>query len=209
MTVPEETTTGEITIGETTIDLLRHGEPVGGSRYRGQLDYKLSEKGWQQMWSAVEGRQDWQQIVTSPLCRCREFAAALGDQLAIPVQIESCFIEVGFGEWEGKTRAEIDEQLPGQLARFYENPERHRPAGAEPLGEFVTRVQQGLGRVIEQFPGQGVLLVAHAGVIRAILSAVLEIPAAHMYRIHVENAGLSRFRTNCERGFKFISHGQR
>jgi len=30
----------------TTIDLLRHGEPVGGKRYRGQIDDPLSEKGW-------------------------------------------------------------------------------------------------------------------------------------------------------------------
>ena len=43
---------------ETTIDLLRHGEPLGGGRYRGQMDDALSEKGWQQMWQAVAGRSD-------------------------------------------------------------------------------------------------------------------------------------------------------
>lgn len=193
---------------ETTIDLLRHGEPAGGNRYRGQLDDELTEKGWQQMWAVVEGRHDWQQIVTSPLCRCSDFATALGEQRGVPVHVEQRFREVGFGEWEGKTRAEIDERVPGQVARFYEDPERHRPTGAEPLGEFVTRVQQGLGEVIEHFPGQGVLLIVHAGVIRAILSAVLAIPPVSMYRIHVENAGISRFRTNRERGFKFISHGK-
>jgi len=192
---------------ETTIDLLRHGEPVGGSRYRGQIDDELSEEGWQQMWTAVEGRQDWQQIVTSPLCRCSDFAVALGQQHDVPVLVEQRFMEVGFGKWEGKSRAELEEQLPGQVARFYEDPTQHRPAGAEPLDDFMLRVQQGLDEVIECFPGQTVLLVAHAGVIRAILSSVLAIPPANMYRIHVENAGISRFSTNRERGFKFISHG--
>ena len=38
---------------QTTIDLIRHGEPVGGRKYRGQTDDPLSEKGWAQMWAAV------------------------------------------------------------------------------------------------------------------------------------------------------------
>ena len=46
----------------TVIELLRHGEPVGGSRYRGQLDDALSERGWKQMWQAVGGRPLWQQV---------------------------------------------------------------------------------------------------------------------------------------------------
>ena len=31
----------------TTIDLIRHGQPLGGDRFRGQLDDPLSEAGWQ------------------------------------------------------------------------------------------------------------------------------------------------------------------
>ena len=37
----------------TVIDLIRHGEPEGGKRYRGQIDHPLSATGWQQMWDAV------------------------------------------------------------------------------------------------------------------------------------------------------------
>ena len=37
----------------TTIDLLRHGEPVGGRMLRGATDHPLSETGWQQMTDAV------------------------------------------------------------------------------------------------------------------------------------------------------------
>ena len=61
----------------TTIDLLRHGEPIGGRRYRGHIDDPLSEYGWSEMWHAVSGETPWQQIITSPLRRCREFAEAL------------------------------------------------------------------------------------------------------------------------------------
>ena len=43
----------------TTLDLMRHGEPVGGRRYRGRTDDPLSEKGWNQMWTAVGDYRGW------------------------------------------------------------------------------------------------------------------------------------------------------
>jgi len=192
---------------ETTIDLLRHGEPVGGSRYRGQLDDVLSEKGWQQMWQAVADHNDWQQIITSPLQRCQAFADLLGEQHGLPVHGEPRFSEVGFGAWEGKTRVQVEQQFPGHLARFYLDPVNQRPAGAEPLDEFLCRVRNGFDELLSRFPGQRVLIVAHAGVIRAILSHALAIPPMAMYRIHVENAGMTRLRTDGQRSFKLLSHG--
>jgi len=192
---------------ETRIDLLRHGEPVGGGRYRGQVDDALSEKGWEQMWAAVGDTADWQQIVTSPLLRCCEFADSLGERHRLPVHREPRFREVGFGEWEGKTRAELEQITPGQVARFYQDPVNNRPAGAEPLEAFGARVQSGFVELVERFAGQSVLVVAHAGVIRAIMAHALDIPLASMYRIHVANAGISRIRTDRDRRFNLIFHG--
>jgi len=194
---------------ETRIDLLRHGEPLGGRRYRGQLDDELSELGWRQMWQAVDGRNDWQQIVTSPLKRCRAFAEALGRKAGLPVRTEPRFAEVGFGEWEGKTRVELEQLVPGQVARFYRDPVNCRPPGAEPLAEFAGRVEAGFHDLLQQFGGQSVLVVAHAGVIRAVLAHVLEIPAGSLYRINVENAGMTRLRTDRDRSFNLVFHGVR
>ena len=50
----------------TVIDLLRHGEPLGGRRYRGQRDDPLSEQGWRQMRASVGGYREWQAVVSSP-----------------------------------------------------------------------------------------------------------------------------------------------
>jgi alpha-ribazole phosphatase/probable phosphoglycerate mutase len=192
---------------ETRIDLLRHGEPVGGGRFRGQLDDALSEKGWEQMWTAVGDTADWQQIVTSPLLRCCEFADSLAERYQLPVHREPRFREVGFGEWEGKTRAELEQIMTGQVARFYRDPVNHRPIGAEPLEAFGARVQAGFVELLERFAGQSVLVVAHAGVIRVIMAHALDIPLASMYRIHVANAGISRIHTDRDRIFNLISHG--
>ncbi|MGO2393025.1 MAG: histidine phosphatase family protein, partial [Halomonas sp.] len=74
----------------TTIDLLRHGEPVGGRMLRGSTDHPLSDAGWQQVKDAVmrhtvEGHLPYDAIVTSPLMRCREFALWLGEEFDLPV----------------------------------------------------------------------------------------------------------------------------
>jgi alpha-ribazole phosphatase/probable phosphoglycerate mutase len=192
---------------ETRIDLLRHGEPVGGRRYRGRLDDELSERGWRQMWQAVQGRNDWQQIVTSPLRRCRDFAESLGELAGLPVRPEPRFAEVGFGAWEGRTRAELEQLDPGQVARFYRDPVNCRPPGAEPLAGFTVRVQAGFHDLLQRCPGESVLVVAHAGVIRAILVQVLDIPPGSMYRIQIDNAGMVRLRTDRERSFTLVFHG--
>ena len=69
---------------ETRIDLLRHGEPVGGRRYRGQVDDALSETGWTQMWNAVAEDPGWQQIESSHQQRCRDFAASMAESMVLP-----------------------------------------------------------------------------------------------------------------------------
>jgi alpha-ribazole phosphatase/probable phosphoglycerate mutase len=153
----------------TVIDLLRHGEPVGGRRYRGQRDDPLSETGWEQMRASVAGYRDWQVIVTSPLARCAAFAQELADRLDIPLHADARFMEIGFGAWEGKTPEELHAADPGCLQRFKLDPVANRPAGAEPLAMFQARVAGAWQELIERHQGRQVLLVGHAGVIRAVL----------------------------------------
>ncbi len=69
----------------TTINLICHGEPVGGPRYRDQIDDPLSDLGWLQMRAAVGVHRPWSEIVTSPLSRCAAFAQELGTRLGLPV----------------------------------------------------------------------------------------------------------------------------
>ena len=105
-----------------TLDLMRHGEPVGGRKYRGQIDDPLSEKGWAQMQAAVGDAAPWTRIVSSPLLRCRAFAEALAGRHELPLILDDRLREVGFGIWEGKSAAEIELEAPGTLARFKADP---------------------------------------------------------------------------------------
>jgi probable phosphoglycerate mutase len=49
-----------------------------------------------------------------------------------------------------------------------------------------------MGAIAADFSGQQILVVAHAGVIRAALARVLEVPEGAAYRVQVVNAGLTR-----------------
>ena len=139
----------------TTIDLLRHGKPEGGRRYRGQIDDPLSSEGWQEMWASVDGSASaWEQVISSPLIRCYAFAAALGDKLQIPVAQDQRLREVGFGAWEGHSADELRAQDPEIIARFYHDPVTNRPAGAEPLKEFRDRVSSALQDILERHRGR-------------------------------------------------------
>jgi broad specificity phosphatase PhoE len=182
---------------DTLIDFLRHGEPRGGSRFRGNgADDPLSDRGWQQMWGAVGDRAPWQQIVSSPLRRCLDFAVALSERDAVPLSVDERFREVGFGSWEGRTRAEIIAADESEYRAFYRDPLRNRPPGAEPLESFGERVAEALAALLQAHAGKHVLVVAHAGVIRAALGFVLQADPVGWYRARVDNGAFTRILAN-------------
>ena len=189
-----------------TLDLIRHGEPVGGRKYRGQIDDPLSEKGWAQMRAALGDNAPWSRIISSPLLRCRAYAEALAAQHDLPLTFEARFKEVGFGVWEGKTAAEIELAAPGTLTSFKANPISARPPGAEALEVFLARVAAGLESVLLNHPGEHILIVCHAGVIRMALAHALTIPLANAYRIDVASAGITRLRFDTARA-SLVFHG--
>lgn len=176
----------------TTIDLIRHGEPVGGRRYRGQIDDPLSDRGWQQMRAAVGQHCPWDGIVSSPLSRCAEFANELGERHELTVKLDPQFMEIGFGAWEGKSAEQIQQQTPGALEAFWQDPVVHRPEGAEPLLDFRTRIESAWTKLLHHHAGQHILVVCHAGVIRMSLQYILGMPIENVFRIKISNAGLTR-----------------
>jgi alpha-ribazole phosphatase len=172
----------------TYIDIIRHGEPVGGRRYRGySVDDALTEKGWSQMRAAVPETPRWQHIVSSPLKRCLEFSQELANDLQITYHVEDNLKEIGFGDWEGKTPEEILAQDSEALNHFYQDPVNHRPKGAEPLNTFSERVWHAYQNIIENHRNKHILVVAHAGVARAITANILKMSLDDVYsRLRIE-----------------------
>lgn len=187
---------------------MRHGEPVGGRKYRGQIDDALSDKGWAQMRAAVGDAHPWTRIVSSPLARCRAFAEELAQRHALPLAFEPRLMEVGFGVWEGRSAAEIEDTWPGALAAFKRDPLRARPEGAEPLAAFHARVAAALDELAVAHPDEHLLVIGHAGVIRMSLAWALKMPLENAYRVEVASAALTRFKLGAH-GASLIFHDGR
>ena len=189
------------------IDCLRHGDVIGGQKYRGITDDPLSDSGWHAMQAITERkkrkeRQSWQRIISSPLQRCSAFAQHYADTNNLPLQLEPAFQEYNFGDWDGLTIDEIEQKGQQNLLHaFWDNPQDNPPPNAEAITDFHARVQQGWQTLLTTAPNseeetidQRLLLMTHAGVIRALVSHVLAIPMSHHMRLIIPLASMTRFR---------------
>lgn len=180
------------------IDLLRHGETVGGARLRGRLDDPLTEEGWRQMKNAVATRGPWDAIVSSPLARCAEFARAFAAECAIPLRLDARLCELDFGAWEGRDSAEIMKTEAEALRRFWADPYRHPPPGGEPLPDFEQRVLAAWND-LRAHGTQRLLVITHGGVIRLILCRLRGLPRSELLKLDVPLASLHRVAATDER----------
>jgi len=188
------------------LDFIRHGEPEGGTMYRGSQDDPLSTIGWQQLQSsteqAIQQGSQWQEIITSPMLRCCEFAKTLHQQLDLPLSTVHNLRELCFGDLEGLTPKQAWAQHPTLLAAMWENPNAHTPPNGEPFKVFCDRVEHGITDIIQQQLSRSynhnacesphLLLVVHGGVIRAILHRLLNIPASATFQFDVPFAAITR-----------------
>ncbi len=182
-----------IDVPVTLVDLLRHGEPQGGQRFRGTLDDPLSAAGWTQL-EAATGDGMWDCIVTSPLRRCREFAQTLAQRQGLAIEVETDFREISFGRWEGLTVAQVRAEYGVALTRFWQDPVAYPPPDGEPIADFCARVEGAWHRVVERARGQRVLLIGHGGTHAMLLRAVLGMPLSHSWRLRLGYAGMARLR---------------
>ncbi|WP_413043374.1 alpha-ribazole phosphatase family protein [Pseudomonas sp. YJ42] len=172
------------------LDMLRHGETLSAAGFRGRLDDELSVAGWQQLRAAVAQGAPWQRIVSSPLRRCKGFATELAEQRGLPLELEPGLRELDFGEWEGRTAAELMVNQSDDLGRFWRDPYGFTPPGAEPLIEFETRILAAIERITERCASERVLLVTHAGVMRLLLARARGLPRERLLEVEVGHGAL-------------------
>ncbi|UZE95957.1 histidine phosphatase family protein [Alkalimarinus alittae] len=182
------------TYKETIIDLLRHGEPVGGRLLRGSQDDPLTEEGWGQMHASVGDHRPWHKVVSSPLKRCAEFASQLAEKRGMAYTEVAGFQEIGFGLWEGMSPEQIIDAYPGELEAYWRDPTQFSPPEGETLDAFIQRVSGCWRELLAESQGQHILLVCHGGVIRSIINQILEMPLNALWRIEVPYANVSRIR---------------
>ncbi len=157
------------------LDLLRHGETTLSHTLRGHLDDALTEQGWLQMQSTIQQYLDaqvhWDVIISSPLQRCQNFAAAFAKQLELPLLLNAEIKEMYFGDWEGVSTQTIYENEPELLANFWQFPTQYHAPNGESLHQFQQRVLHGFNEIyvqMQQHNWNKALIVTHGGVIKLL-----------------------------------------
>jgi len=174
---------------DLTLVLVRHGETEGESsiRYHGRNDVALSELGRAQMRAArreIElrlGDFSFDHIFATPLSRAMEGARLIAGTEADIITVEE-FTEVHFGLFEGLTKEEIAARHPIEFEKWRADP--LAPSYTYPEGEnrtaFTERVERGLATTLKMIDAarraesERVLIVAHRGVIRTIVRALID-----------------------------------
>jgi broad specificity phosphatase PhoE len=150
--------------------LIRHGETEWSrvGRHTGTTDVMLTEHGQQQADAARDELADVHPglVLCSPLRRARETATRAG---LTPDDITDDLREWDYGAWEGRTTAEIRDEVGNPTWVVWDHPV---PPGATP-GEQLPAVGARVDRVIARCApvlagGQDCVLVAHAHVLRIL-----------------------------------------
>ncbi|MET9090878.1 bifunctional RNase H/acid phosphatase [Streptomyces cyaneofuscatus] len=181
-----------------TFVLLRHGETLLTPEKRfsgsGGTDPELSATGRDQAARAAAhfaALGTVQEIVSSPLRRCRETAAAVADRLGLDVRIEDGLRETDFGAWEGLTFGEVRERYGDDLTTWLADPEAAPTGGGESFAEVAERVAAARDRLTARYAGRTVLAVTHVTPIKTLVRLALEAPAQAMFRMELSAASIS------------------
>ena len=146
-------------------------------------------------------------IYSSPLKRTRQTAEAVAEALsealaASPaggggpgtakprVHVTEALIEMNFGDWEGRTFAEVMDEFPLEHdACFWDS--SAAPSGGESPDDVLARVRPFLRDVARNHPGEDVVLVSHVTPIKSILRHAFCASGALYRTLHLDLAGLS------------------
>lgn len=178
----------------TVAMLLRHGEtPLSiERRFSGRGDVALTDRGQAQATAAAErlATAGIDAIVSSPLRRTQQTAAAVAERLGLDVSIEEGFAETDFGDWEGLTFGEIGKASPEALREWLDD-QSIAPPGGESMNAVAARVAEARARTIAAHSGQTIVVVSHVTPIKSMLRDAIGAPLDAIYRLHLDPASLS------------------
>ncbi|UPT41598.1 bifunctional RNase H/acid phosphatase [Streptomyces sp. WAC00303] len=181
-----------------TLVLLRHGETALTPEKRfsgsGGTDPELSATGRGQAERAAEhfaALGTVQEIVSSPLRRCRETAAAVADRLGLDVRIDEGLRETDFGAWEGLTFGEVRERYADDLTAWLASPDTAPTGGGESFAQVAERVAAARDRIVARYAGRTVLLVTHVTPIKTLVRLALGAPPEALFRMELSAASIS------------------
>ncbi len=151
--------------------IIRHGQTNWNkeAKIQGKTDIELNEEGIKQANKAKEIMKNYpiDIIVSSPLKRAKRTAEIINEEKNVPIILDKAIEERGFGDFEGKIRKEIqDEILNSEILDDYQLNKQYK--GVETIQSLCGRVWTLLDYLKRDYAEKNILLVTHGGVMVAV-----------------------------------------
>jgi broad specificity phosphatase PhoE len=170
----------------TRIVLVRHGEAaIEPGRICGRLDPPLSAPGRARIREVARwlGEGEVAAVFASPARRALETARLLADGRALRIEHVPGLREVDFGAFEGLRWEEASARDPETCAAWLERPHEVTFPGGDGFADVSARALAAMAALRARHATGTLLVVAHAGVNRAILADALGMTAANAFRL--------------------------
>ncbi len=171
----------------TTIYLVRHGQAEGNlfCRIHGHYNSPLTALGLEQV-AALRRRFEAlpvDAVYSSDLCRAVQTAAAAAEPHGLTVRLREDLREVAMGAWEDRPWGNVREEEPEQYRLYTVSPDRWHVPGCEGWEALQARLLAALTDIALAHPGGAAAVFSHGRAIRALLCALLGVPAGEVSRI--------------------------
>jgi probable phosphoglycerate mutase len=175
---------------------LRHGETVASKTgdFCGTSDVELTPEGliMAKEFAVAYDNLDWGAIFSSPMIRTMATAKPLCDRVGIKMQLRNGLKEINFGQWEGKTPAEVNQQYHDEYVRWQSEPGWNSPPDGERAIDIARRSSEVIEEIEKTYQSGNVLIVSHKATIRIMLCSLLGIDVGrYRDRIDMPVAALS------------------
>ena len=180
----------------TRLLLIRHGEVE--ARYQrifgGRIDMNLSPRGRRQAKTLANYLQakTIDAIYASPMKRVQQTLAPTLKSSPHQQTIFPGLREIDFGDWTGHGFAALRSKYNFAVHEWLHRIEDPGSPNGESGKTFRARVEPCLREIIKKHPGQNVAVFCHGGVIRMILSILLELPLPKTSSFEVEYASITQ-----------------
>ncbi|MCT4617777.1 MAG: alpha-ribazole phosphatase [Marinisporobacter sp.] len=173
---------------------VRHGETEHNHKglYCGWNDLDLTEKGRVQAEEVCEKlrEKDLDLIITSDLNRTIQTARIINECHNIKITLEENLREMNFGLWEGLSYKEIKEKYKKELNEWEKDWVYYAPPSGESVKNMCERVTSAVDKIVKQHQNKNILIVSHAGCIRAILAYLIGNGIEDYWKYKIENCGI-------------------
>ncbi len=177
--------------------LIRHAEVE--DRYQnvfgGRIDMALSERGHAQARKLAEylHGKPLQALYASPMQRVRQTLAPLLLNNGAPTPVlKPEFREVDFGDWTGLHWTEVQARYGISALAWLDQLQCGGIPNAENADTFRTRVGPSLHQLLNAHAGQQFGIACHGGVIRMLLSILLELPFPKTAAFEIDYASVTQ-----------------